>query len=337
MSAPTPRNDRQQEMADELSLIGMLSLSDWRRFVPETAGLIVVLSAVSLLLTGRTSPPAVFWIPVLLMSGQYGIMGGLFSAIAASFMLYIDGLPPQSAAQDFYAYAAVVAAQPAAWFATALVFGGLRTLHIHHETRLRDQFAQSQREGIDLADALERSLQEVQHLERRIAADASTLASLLHHLAQLDLRDVRSLTRSTADVIRYGVGANSFAIYLSGPKGFEPCLGIQDGTHLAPEAIPPLPPEFAGVPLDCSSGTEVAIDNASASGRIGQPIRLAGSSEPLGFVICSRLMPSRDRAIARRRLREICDLLAVLLSACPDTTADIGATPLTRSFAYEAG
>jgi hypothetical protein len=309
----------------ELSLTEMLSLSDWRRFVPETIGLLVALcfgSAVLPVLAGHGNAPHPFWVPVLLMSGQYGIMGGLFSAIAASAALYIDGLPPQSAAQDFYAYAGAVAAQPSAWFATALVLGGLRTLHIHHQGRLQDRLEQSQLAAGDLGDGLEHALQEIERLEQRIAADSCTLASLLHSFAKLDMRDAQALIGSMADVIRYGVGANSFAIYLNGPHGPEPCLGVQDGARLTTEAVPPLEPSLADA---LASGGIQAADPADGAGAgtdlIWHAIRVEGSLEPLGMVACSRLMPSRDRAIAERRLDEICRVLAVLLSACPDGLA----------------
>lgn len=333
----TPLNvEWPQEKTRELSLTGMLSLSDWRRFVPETVGLFVAMSLISLLLAGRGCPSSAFWIPVLLMSGQYGIMGGLFSAIVASFVLYIGGLPPQTAAQDFYAYAAVVAALPSAWFAAALVFGGLRTLHIHHETGLKDRLAQSHLTAVDLADALERSLEEVQRLEQRIAGDSSTLASLLHSLAKLDMHDACSLIGSMADVVRYGVGANSFAIYLNGRSGPEPCLGVQDGMRLAPEAIPPLAPELAAVLVGRSAGVDAATGDTKADDPTWQAIHLAGSAKPLGIVVCACLLPARDRAIARRRLHEICDVLAVLLSAFPRQTTVAHAMQASWALAYEA-
>ncbi len=317
MLAPSPNVVWQQETARDLSLTEMLSLSDWRRFVPETIGLLVMLALVSTALTDRGSVPSAFWIPVLLMSSQYGIMGGLFSAILASVVLYINGLPPQSAGQDFYAYAAMVATQPSAWFATALVLGGLRTLHIHHETTLKHQLERTQRAGEDLADGLERAMKQLERLEQRIASDTGTLASLLNSLAKLEMRDPRSLIGSMADVVRYGVGASSFAIYLRTLNGPEPCLGIQDGVRLTPEAIPPLEPNLARLLAGRGFGADPTADDADTNCSLWEVIRLQGSTEPLGIMVCRRLMPSRDPAIARRRLHEICGVLAVLLSTCP--------------------
>jgi hypothetical protein len=323
MAAAPPGATRREDSFRELSLSEILSLRDWYRFVPETIGLLVVLSLVPAVLpggTGGANAPHPFWIPVLLMAGHYGIMGGLFSAIAAGAALYVGGLPVQSAAQDFYAYAGIVAAQPSAWFGTALVLGGLRTLHIHHQSTVEGQLDQARAAAADLADGLERALQEIGRLDERIAADASTLASVLHGLAKLDMSDTRSLVSSMADAIRYGVGASSFAVYLLAPNGPQPCLGVLDGTRLTTQAVPPLAPEIADSLARGSVGPAEKGDSVgNATGLIWEAIRTAGSAEPLGIVACSRLMPSRDGAIARRRLNEICRVLAVLLSRCPDS------------------
>jgi hypothetical protein len=313
--------------ARERSLTEMMSLSDWRRFVPESLGLLAVILLVRTQLPGGPtslgSMPHAFWIPVLLMSGQYGIMGGLFATLTATTAFFIGGLPPQSATQDFYAYAGIAAAQPCAWFGTALVLGGLRTLHIHHQTDLQERLEQTKQAAEDLADGLECAVLQIERLEHRIATDSSTLASFVHSLAKLELTDRRSLVASIADVIRYGVGATSFAIYLKGARGFEPCLGVEDGARVTPTAITPLTPallhaiggEVAGaapaVNLDCLARTPRWA-----------PICLAGAAEPVGVVVCNRLQPSQDPAIAMRRLNEVCRVLAVLLSACPGAISE---------------
>jgi hypothetical protein len=293
----------------ERSLTEILSLTDAWRFVPEALGLIALIWLARIWLADAAAGPGFmphpFWIPVLLLSGQYGIMGGLFAALAATAAFFIGGLPEQSAAQDFYDHAAIVAAQPCAWFGTALVLGGLRTLHMHQEAELREQFEQTGLMAEEMADGLERAVSEIARLEHRIATDHGTLAALLHSLAKLEVGDRRSLLASIADVIRFGVGATSFAVYLAGPRGLEPCVGVVDGASVAPAAIPPLP---------AARGDDSARDASAMPLRA--PIGLA-DGEPTGLVVCTRLHPSRDPNIADHRLNEICRVLAVLLSACP--------------------
>jgi hypothetical protein len=269
---------------------------------------------------GLESMPHPFWIPVLLMSAQYGIMGALFATLAATGAFFASELPPQSAAQDFYAYAGMIAVQPCAWFAAALVLGGLRTLHIHHHGELQERLDQTSLAAEDLADGLEGAVSEIERLEQSIAADSTTLASFLHSLAQLELRDRRSLLASIAGVVRYGVGATSFTIYLNDAAyRMRPCLAIEDGASVALTATAPLPSrllrEISG---NLTGAAPDAGRDHAASMPHWAPIRLSSSAETVGVVVCTRLQPSQGPVIAVRRLNEVCRVLAVLLSACPN-------------------
>jgi hypothetical protein len=313
--------------AREPSLVEMMSLSDWCRFVPESVGLLVVILVIRAVLPAGSlgSMPHPFWIPVLLMSSQYGIMGGLFATLAATASFFVSGLPVQSATQDFYAYAGIVAAQPCAWFGTALILGGLRSLHIHHQTELQERLDQTGLAAEDLADGLERAISEIERLEQRIAGDSSTLASFLHSLAKIELSDRASLLASIADTIRYGVGATSFAIYLKGANGLEPCLGVEDGSRVKPAAIAPLAPPLLQQ-IRCGGGATGAAPAMMGSDCLARTppwalIRGAGVTDSVGIVVCHRLQPSQDPAVAVRRLKEVCDVLAVFLSACPETVS----------------
>jgi hypothetical protein len=305
----------------ERSLTEMLSLSGWRWFVPESLGLLVVISLVRAALVdgpgSAGSMPHPFWMPVLLMSGQYGIMGGLFAALAAIVAFFVSGIPAQSATQDFYAYAGIVAAQPCAWFGTALVLGGLRTLHIHHQTELEERLDQTGLAAEELADGLERAVSEIERLEHRIATDCSTLASFLHGLANVELSDRRSLIAGIAEIVRDGVGAVSFTIYLNGAEGLEPCLGVEDGSRVPAAAIAQITPSLlqeiqGGI---ASAGLAAGTDRPPRAPPFWAPIRLAGTAEPIGVVVCHRLQASQDPAIAVRRLEGVCGVLAMLLVA----------------------
>jgi HAMP domain-containing protein len=309
------RPGRATAPGQEPSLIELLSLADWPRFVPETVGLLAMV-----LLVGRALPagfhappgmPGGLWIPVLLISAQYGIMGGLFATLAASAAFAAGGLPPQSATQDFYAYTAEIAVQPCAWFATALVLGGLRTLHIHHHNALAGQLAQAELAAGDLARGVEEAAAEIGRLETRIAAESATLAGLLRSLSQLDVSSRRALGDSVCDFIRHGVGATSFAMFLFEPRGLEPCLGVEDGARIAPAAVPPLqPPLLAEIRRGSAGEPEVAMP-------LWAPMLLPGRAAAFGVVVCYRLEASREAAFARRRLGEVCGVLAALLAACP--------------------
>lgn len=295
MNSISAAQSRPAQPAQEQSLTGMLLLTDWRWFVPETLALLALVSLVRPLLpessAGFGNLPHPFWIPVLLMSAQYGIMGGLFAALTASAAYLVYGLPAQSSLQDFYGWAGMIAAQPCAWCGSALVIGGLRSLHIHNQTALQVRLDQTCLTADDLADALQAAVDEIGRLEHRIATDTTTLASLLDSLAKIELTNQRALLAGIAAIIRHGVGATSISIHLNGPNGPAPCLITDDDGHSA--AI-----EGSGLPLEAL-------------------IRRNDDAETLGVVTCHRLLPEQVPAIAAQRLNAVCRLLSVLLPACP--------------------
>lgn len=314
----------------ERPLAEMLSLSDWRSFLPETVGLLALLWLADAAYPAGLAAPGIphpYWVPVLLMSCQYGVMAGLFATLAATAAFCLDGLPDRSAAQDFYAYAAVVAGQPCAWFGAALVLGGLRTLHIHQQSQIREEFGHTRRSAEDLADGLERAVGEIARLERRIATDSSTLTSFIHSLSKLDVSDRKALAEGLARVIRNGVGATTFAVYLRSGDTLEPLLAVENGASLPPGAlVPPDPSVFGG------AADGKAIRNAALPGGRGNleaPPRWSlipapATGETLGIVVYAPLPPSHDHGAADRRLVNLCRFLGILLSAYPRSRAGIG-------------
>ncbi len=306
----------------ESSITELLSISDWYRFVPEALGLVLLIALIQTWLPDVASGgplPHPFWVPVLLMSGQYGIMGGLFATLSAAAALYVGGLPSQSATQDFYAYAAVVASQPCAWFATALIIGGLRTLHIHQHADVQERLTRTTVLADDLADGLEQAVGEIERLESRIAGDSSTLASVMRHLASIDATDRLALTASFADVVRFAVAATSFAIYLDVGHGLEACVGVEDRSRIALTAIPALSPSLLAAVQAADPRREVSAEGDRPDELpCWAPIFLPGASRPTGVIVCNRLEPSQVPSVARRRLNEVCRVLQALLAALPE-------------------
>ena len=87
---------------------------------------------------------------------------------------------------------------------------------------------------------MESAVGEIERLERRIALDTTTLTSVTHSLAKLELRDRELLLASIIDVVCHSVGATNFAIYLKGEHGLEPALGVQSNSRIPSTAISPL-------------------------------------------------------------------------------------------------
>jgi hypothetical protein len=304
------------------SLLELVSLEDWPRFVPETLGLLLVIAFIRYIMDasspGASSMPHAFWIPVLLMAAQYGIMGGLFAASSASLLYFAIELPAQSAAQDFYDYAAFAAVQPCAWFAAALVLGGLRTLHMHHQTRLADRLEETEAAAEELAESLTGAAREMDLIEQRIAADTATTSVLLGAFAEADLSSRQALLASFARVFRHGAGADSFAVYLWDGDRFAPRFGFEDGAPIPRAALASLA-QLPGGPSECGSGQTAAPDLP-----LRVAIRISDAAKPIGCTVCTRLAPGQSPIIVVRRLKEVCRVLAKLLVVCPEDVPGAG-------------
>lgn len=303
-------------------LAEMLSIADWRSFLPETVGLLALMSLALVLYPAAFAAlgmPHPYWVPILLMSCQYGVMAGLFATLAATAAFFLGGLPDRSAGQEFYAYAAVVAGQPSAWLGTALILGALRSLHIHHQNQLREELQQTRHSAEDLADGLERAVGEVARLERRIATDSSTLASFIHGLSRLDLSDRASLAESLADLLRHGLGATTFAVYLRHGGLLEPLLAVENGAALPPGTPMPPPPALGG-----ATGEGPGRGKAQPGGPRGleepsrwSPILAPATGEVLGAVVYAPSPAQAADGAADRRLAGLCRFLGLLLSGRP--------------------
>jgi hypothetical protein len=312
------------------TLVEMLSLTDWWHFVAETIGLVALLIAINVIVFKGNTPtgemPHPYWIPVLLMSSQYGVLGGLFASVVATMAYFVIDAPPQSAALDFYSYAGTVAGQPAAWLATALILGGLRSLHIRHSRDLTGQLEEATAVVDELSEGLESALTEIRNLERSIAVDTSSVAAVLRSLARLDLTHRRAAVASFADLIRHGVGASSFAIYLREQDAFEAAHAIDGGRTLPVSALPPL----AGPLVDALSTTDGVLDGIQSCPVTGERVaviatllRHGSDGRAAGAVICQTADMSQSMAVARRRLDDLARAFGVVLSSCDD--ADCGA------------
>ncbi len=268
--------------------------------------------------------PNLYWLPVLLASCQYGVMGGMVAAVAAS-LVYVLGLSPQSAAQDFYEYARMVAIQPAAWLSTALVVGGLRSLHIHQYSELADHLAVCRQRSSDLSDGLDRATAEINALERRVAVDMSSVAALSRSLSQIDMSNRRAAASSLAELFRVGTGARTFTIYLKEESGYAPVWAIVEDSPRSTNSLAPLPATAIADML--AESARNGLDDHIAEGRFGAgrfavavPASAVGAS-PLAAIV-GELQGAPDLRQFRRRAEDLGHLFETILQATPGSPSE---------------
>lgn len=94
--------------------------------------------------------PHPFWLPVLLLSVQYGSVSGLMAAGAAIVFSALLGWPDQEIGENHFSYLLRIWLQPVLWLATAVVLGQFRLRQIERMEALAGNVAElsSQRQAI---------------------------------------------------------------------------------------------------------------------------------------------------------------------------------------------
>ena len=301
----------------------LIALTGWRRQLLETFAFLAVIVVLQRRWSGVEEIPGLphpYWLPVLLASCQYGVRGGMVATVASS-IVYWFGLPPASAAQDFYTYAGTVAVHPATWLATALVVGGLRNLHMHQYAELTDELAASRLRASDLGEALEGATAEINALERRIASDMSSLAAVSRSLSLIDLSDRRAAAMSYGELFRTGSGARTFTIYLKERDGYVPVWALENDTPRPIKSIAPLPLTAIEAMMNERASREVRGSESVAERYLVSVPSSDVGAPPLAAIVCE-LQSSQDPRWFRRRANELGRAFAAILCASPNPPSE---------------
>ncbi len=130
--------------------------------------------------------PNPFWLPVLLLSLQYGTVSGLIAAGVALLVTVLSGLPPEGVGENHFNYALRVYTQPILWFAAAVILGQFRMRQIAAKEALRRQVAELSQSRATLAEYATGLRERCDRLEReRAGARASPTVQLLERLLAL--------------------------------------------------------------------------------------------------------------------------------------------------------
>ena len=135
--------------------------------------LVIVLSMT--LLIGAATPigahlgsisPNPLWIPVLLLSSQYGTKAGVAAAVASMVVHWLAGAPPQAGGEDVYEYLYRIWREPMLWPVAAVVLGGFRDRQAQKTEALRSRLveADAQLRSIGVFSVLSQSTKEERKL-----------------------------------------------------------------------------------------------------------------------------------------------------------------------------
>jgi len=292
--------------------------------MPWAFELVVLFS--SLLLLGYALPeparlvsisPHPFWLPVLLLSVQYGTGGGLAAAFTAVAVSWLIGWPAQAGNEDFYDYTRRISSEPILWLGAAVVLGGLRGRQQHTLAAVRQQLTvgDAQRQSIgELCNTLKSHCED---LERRMACarDYSIDAGLtvLTDLRNSEPCNLPSSLRAAVDLL---FGPAHYAVLLYGERrlGDRFTLNSIDGRLGNTEGIIRLSPDLEDALVNGRRHLSIFhdddVDLLDGTALFAAPI----VSEACGRVLGAFLIQSMDAAHMRPELdysmRAICRELA---------------------------
>lgn len=112
--------------------------------------------------------PSPFWLPVLLLSLQYGTAAGLLAAAAATAAYVFNGVAEQAVGENFFSFLLRIWALPILWIGVALVLGQFRLRQIAAKQELRQELTKRSIEAQTLAGYSKDLEARCQRLERQL-------------------------------------------------------------------------------------------------------------------------------------------------------------------------
>jgi polysaccharide biosynthesis protein PelD len=165
--------------------------------------------------------PHPFWLPILVMTMQYGTNVGLLTATISAVILLLGNLPAQAMSQDLYAYIANIIVQPVLWFIVALILGELRMRHIRERDRLEYDLKDLEEKIYTITDAYHRLHEVKLSLEHRIATHMRSVIYLYESAKAVESMDESEVYQNVGSLIKNIISPEKFSLYLQDTKNPE--------------------------------------------------------------------------------------------------------------------
>jgi polysaccharide biosynthesis protein PelD len=163
--------------------------------------------------------PHPFWLPVLLLSLQYGTVSGLVAASVAILLRAGTGFPEQGPSETYFTYLLKIWIEPILWIAAAVILGQFRLRQINQKQQLLFQLSELESQRATLGDYAHNLRTHCTALERQLAGRSEP--DIQQVLAALDLASIPApaLAESFARVINQALPGASASLYLADPTG----------------------------------------------------------------------------------------------------------------------
>ena len=281
--------------------------------------------------------PHFFWLPVLLLTLQYGSASGLLAAGTAIVLSSLLGWPEQEIGENHFSYQLRIWLQPVLWLATGVILGQLRLRQIERKAALGQAVAELSNQRQSIAEHARNLRERCDRLERVVATRRQPDAlALLAALGRVQAGDPDEATRALGEALALGFGRSVVSIlvledgalrvsYRHAPSGSpsppapigpeSPLFGAVVGEHRALSALRP--------------GSEHDLDGRAAA---VVPI-LAADGAAIGAVLLETADPDDLDADTQHRLAAVAGVVAGRLRQTGDARAPRRPPPLAEASA----
>ena len=321
-----------QGIGQQGSKSGALDTLTRHRFLPTRAGvieLVVLFAALMVIERVLMTPgdfaklqPHPFWLPVILLSLQYGTADGILAATVAIVASILMGSPTQGVGEEYYRYLIRVWAVPIGWITSAILIGEIRARQRSQMIELGRDLKTTRSKAEDITRHCHRLEDKIQRLEREFATvEANSLDSLTASLEDLTRGDASDWNNALARAHRGLIGTGSIKLVLRNDQI------LAQVSHVS--ALPGTGPDLPQTPADLAPVVDAVIvsrrslnalraDDASIVDGIAAmaaPLIAEPGGRVLGVLVLDSIAPERLTVDTENRLkllaREVAHALAM--------------------------
>lgn len=193
--------------------------------------------------------PNPLWIPVVVLSLQYGLGAAIAAAAVAGGFYVWDGLPPAALSEDLYQYIARVAAEPIGWTCVALLFGHVRHRQIDERAELSAELVEREKHCTAVAAHCNELKSRAEMLERHIATNAlSSHVDIAEAIAGLHQANWQDFAQRLTRFVMVMTGSAEFSLYLKRDDALKLAFQARDENTIPADAVVgPSDPVFPAV------------------------------------------------------------------------------------------
>lgn len=158
--------------------------------------------------------PHPFWLPVLLLTFQYGTGAGVLASVFAILGLFTGNYPGPSFNQDAYEYIFSLSKNPILWLLCAVVLGELRIRHLREMEALREMTADYKHKRDLLYDAYMHMHALKNQYEAYVRGQNHGVSASFRAAKKLIRTDERMVLDNVSFFLNETIKAKEFSIYL---------------------------------------------------------------------------------------------------------------------------